>query len=376
MDPRFNPYRIYRNKSTGATSHRMSDVLPRDLTLSRTFTTDVFGTWRGVPFAEVEIVPAQGVDDAFCNWYTAHQRPASERTLTHIADAINEHLHMHYDWNKFHIVFASSGYDSRIISAALRRLYNETGRQPNDILFVSNIWEADSFLATGKAIGWPAANYAVCNPHLDEEHYFTTPILDFANLWHRVNAPCPFPINLWYYLVEWAQDKGLCPADDSQLQGIGGYWANETFDCFQSSAGCSEWIKRHSTWYYYNVMASLPFKCSEMLFPIANAEVMLHLPVDSIHGNGDEVRRVLSTVMAPGTIDIPKLSCDDRRHHISPDITGPMVNFYDASWWNAHIKPRTLVSSNTEFSHWWSAYTMASLCEHLVQAGHNIRVEG
>lgn len=358
------PKRIYQDRyNSSATSSNHYELLAHSkLHLNKSFNCDIFGTWRGAPFDEV--VTATPAIPPEWNILT---KPVPASTDIDIFHSIVTVIERYWNPSKFHVIFHSAGWDSRIINAAIRTLYRHYGQDwLGDILFLCNRWEAEPFREIMKLSGW--TQYAVYDEG-DALRHFASTLTDFPNAYRKLNAPVPICGNLWWYLIEWAQSKDILPADD-QLQAFGGYWANETWEC--ARLGITEWFKRYQDWYFYNVMAAFPFKAGEMVFPLTHIDVIRAVMGRSGDITGNALRQLIAQTFQPETAHIPNPGQDDRRHPIAIDLMNIAQADYCKSWYSTHVDPHPGVSPHSEFSKWWSNWTLASLCEHLIQSGKEI----
>lgn len=365
------PKRAYRCGERA--SDKLHEVLPRTVTVNRAFDCGSFdGTWRGDPFAEVATMPAVelfGPDD----WHLCNTEPSAEEW--DVDAAVDDYLagieviiDAYWAPDKHHVVYHSSGWDSRILSSALARLRARNGDGwLGDVLFVSNKWEAEGFKAIMALLGFSDRAF-VWREHIPESDYFDA-CFDFAHAWRWLNAPCPIPVNLWHYLVQGAQVVGLLPSDE-RVQGVAGYWANELVDCFLH--GGKYWLDRMH-WYPNTAMASLPFPV-EMVLPFAHKALLEQLPAYGLGRiGGKEFRKLLADRCMPDAVGIPNVGLDDRGHPISDRLRQRALRDYQASWYGRHVRPHDEMPATTQFSNVWADWSLASLCEHLRREGYDVR---
>lgn len=372
------PLRLYCNQD-GVTSPYLYAVAPKRLTLHRDFNCGSTGVWQGSPFQEIEVVsPAVEPEvAALCQVYptifTTNPNDIGQALLPIIRQVIES------EWraDKYHIIFGSSGNDTRIISGILRNLHEEKGMDwIGRILFVSTKWERESFKRLLMVQGWSVNQFLVYNENVPDEEYFAES-LNLETAWQELNAPCPIPANLWWYIVRGLQKRGYLPPDDNSIQGFGGMWANEIFDAMLQWP--KKWAEHHLNWYYYNVNASFPRKVST-IFPFCTLEVLRVLchydfpnnmiPTEkSVH-----IRSAMANTVSPETIDIPRLTLDDRKHPISWCLREKMLVDFNKTWYGK-LMPQGSAAETTEFHPFWTHWSMASLCEYLLAQGHQIHID-
>ena len=357
------PKRLYRNRKTGKTSPLLYEVVDDKVTARRSFTCgNRRGTWTDDPFLEIETVPPVTASEI------AELEVVGGGDPETLFNAIYTSIEQSWQRDKCHVVFLSSGWDSRIISAAIKRLSEKYAPSwlSGGLLFLANRWEAKEAYEIYRVLSsslFDADFFAF--EWQDENMHFASP-LSHKKFWRVTNAPIPLPGNLWDYLVDHAQLVGNLPSDN-YLQGFSGLWANETWRAF-NEGGAEQWARRFKDQYYYNVMAALPCKIPQMEYPLTDLEVLKLMP----GGDGDKLRREVAEFALPEAIDIPHLSLDDRGHPIADELREYCEQEYHKSWFSNYKDWRCPETS--EFSADWARYGLASLCEHLIGEGVDVQV--
>lgn len=361
--------RLYRNLDTGETSLRIYDVVKDRVTLNPAFSCGGRqGTWKSSPFREIEVVAQKALPEIAD---MEIHRLSSTGILQRLYDRIYSSIEHSWDTDAFHVVFHSSGYDSRIISGIITKLCKENGKEwlGRGLLFLSNRWEASSFRLIMDALGWSSYHYAAFDQGSAQDHFALS--LNFATCWRPTNAPTPCAGNLRWYLVAWAQEKGLIPGDISCVQGYTGLWANETWNAFLLGDK-DKWIERYEDWYIYNQMAALPWKIPVMEYPLSDLKVLEILPSVSNY-KGDDLRCIMAEFASPQTRHIPRFGFDDWGHKISGKVRKECAESYSKSWYGKHVKPKLTIPSTSGWSNEWGYYGLASLCERLIQDGVKVK---
>jgi hypothetical protein len=262
----------------------------------------------------------------------------------------------------FHLVFHSSGYDSRIISSAIKHLLMKHGSEwlGKGLLFLSNRWEADGFRKIMAAQGWDKSQYLVYDEGRDDEH--------FANAVYNLSrcAPCPIPGNLWHYLPGYAIRKGAMPARD--IQAFTGLWANEAWDCFLQTP--NPWEKRISKHYGHHVMASLPVMANWVEHPLVDNNILNNLRYID-YKDGKKLRKDLANYMCPEAQNIKREGLHDRKHPISKRLRNELDSYYTSTYWGQKVPWH--VPKDSELSTEWGKLSMALLVEDLRLWGKNIK---
>lgn len=372
------PQRIYRNKKTGQTSPLIYEVISDEVTLRKVFTCGLRqGTWFDTPFLEIENVPPlKTVLDEVKNFSVDGPLLTIDEAVPMLFNAICDSIEQSWQQDKYHIVYHSSGWDSRIISAAIRYLIEKNGRDwgGEGLRFVTNRWEEKEARQIVKLLEFPdfdpyswdcLASYSL-GP--DNEHF--TVSLFFDKFWQTCNAPIPIPGNLWHYLSVCAI---LDDYDQAQAQGYAGLWANETWNHF-AAGGISRWLEQFCNQYYFNVLAVLPSKIETMEYPLSDLKV-LDIVARTQKTSGDKLREAVARYACYVANDVPRLALDDRGHPISRRLQTHCRQAYQKSWYAKKIQRTWRCPRTSEFSADWGQWGLASLCEQLVKDGVKIKRE-
>lgn len=364
------PQRIYRNKKTGQTSPLIYEVISDEVILRKVFTCGLRqGTWFDTPFLEIENVPPlKTVLDEVKNFSVDGPLLTIDEAVPMLFNAICDSIEQSWNPEKRHIIYHSSGWDSRIISAAIAKLINKNGQEwaRGGLSFLSNRWEADETREIVKAQGFDSTSFVSFSSGPDDAHFALT--LEFDRFWKTCNAPIPIPGNLWYYLPEWCQ-----PTDYDNFQGYAGLWANETWNQFLIG-GFNRWLDIFSRQYYFNVLAVLPSKIEMMEYPLSDLEV-LEIVVRTQGTSGDHLRKAVAHYACYVANDVPRLALDDRGHPISRRLQADCKATYRSSWYAKNVNKPWRCPKTSEFSADWGQWGLASLCEQLVKDGVKIKRE-
>jgi hypothetical protein len=364
-----NVRRVYKN-SLGKESFILSDLLYdyNQVTLKRNFSCGGDqGTWHDTPFYECNSLPSPIPSDLIemiANPPTRNMSVA--QAIPALFDTITESIAHSWNPSAFHVIFHSSGYDSRIISAAINRLSKNGKEWLGNTLFLSNRWEAKEFTEIMQTQGF--SEFLAYTNGNAEDHFRSS--LNIETAWRELNPPCPIPGNLWTYLIRYAQEQGHIP-QNTLLQGYCGYWANETWNSFTRPV--NDWIGNVNNWYTFNTMAMLPFAVDSMEYPLIDLNV-IDILMKTNNAGGDALRQEVATFSSPKTMSIQKQSLSDCKHRISEKLRNDVLSVYNKTWYAKNVCGMS-VPTTSDFSNEWSKFSLASLCEHLLQRGIKIEVK-
>ena len=368
------PLRLYHDNSTNLVDPLLWRIAltHSSLTISPAFSVGFDGTWQGSPFYEFDCVAASRPQlDILPVVRRSYSVPDAAARLLPI---IRQRIIDTWQPSKFHFIYHSSGYDSRVISSIIRSLYLERGDDwLGKVVFATNKWEATPFREIMLREGWTPDQYYIHDEAISDDLYFLHSInLDHA--YRDLNAPCPIPANLWYYLpLGYAHDHFLPPEDC--CQAYTGYWSNETHETFLMSD--REWYTRWGYWYSFNVMATLPMYFFDLVLVFPDLPYQKALVEMSVATTGDakELRKALADLACPECADVPNLGYNDRHHPIANSIRDVMVAQYHDTWYGKHVCREFIAPTTSEFSPEWGKWSLASLCEFLRSQGREIKIK-
>ena len=378
----FLPIRkLYRNAINGRTSYDYIDIVPTTATFVGSAFHPSEESTCAVPFQATDPVPAFATVPSNLSYIFSLEQ---EKVQTPLPEAVADYA-MKLEWvietfwnpNLYHVQLHSSGYDSRIISTIIRKLYEKNGKDwLGDILFICAKWEFPEFREIMNREGWDSSQYTVYNENVPEEEYFAS-AFNFTTAWEQLRAASTFPVNQWWFMIDDLQKEGRLP-DSKTIQVITGLWANETIWCLlEGGQKLSDNFKR----LYCHVMASLPVKSADVFRPFTHYALLDSLPTYGLGKYVDvsaaKFRHALASHICPGLDDICNVSARDPMHPISKRLFDKAKDDYRNSKF-AKVRPNGYTGAKpmTDFSEWWANWSLASLWEHMVNTGYNFVVRG
>ena len=349
------------------------DVLPRELTLDRNFVARRFRTNKtNTVFDEAHIVPVSWlivpeVRRTFAT--TASVQETAEHLFKRIEDRLIEIVAENWSPDKTHVILSSSGYDSRMLMWSIRRNLDERGAAWfGDTVFLCSKLEGESFREIVKYLDFDQYAYVI-GDEIDGCDYYMDSLIDFAGAWQRLGGVANIPVNLFWYLPETAERQGLF---SPPIQLWTGQWGNAVFDyCSHELSGA-----RYKSAYvelYYSIMCQRPLRGEERVLPYTDCE-LARITAESNVKMGKELRFSLLKSMDEKLVAFENMRSDgDRHRRISEWLLRKMQLDYYNSWYGKNVAPQArLEHHTTEFQEFWSRWTAASLCEHLLEEGYEI----
>lgn len=377
----FLPIRkLYRNAIGNWTSYNYIDVVPTTATFINADYHPNSDSTCTVPFQATDPVPAfDTVPASFSHIFSLVQAKVETPISIAIADYITkleQIIEQYWDPTLFHVHYHSSGWDSRIISTILRKLYLKNGMDwLGEILFVCAKWEGAEFREIMRRQGWNKDWYTVYNENVPENEYFVS-AFNFITAWQQLGAPMTFPVNQWWFIIDDLQKAGRLP-DSKYIQVVTGLWANETIWCLlRGGKNLEDNFKR----YYCHVMASFCVKATDIFIPFTHRTLLEALPTYGLNKyagiNSADFRRALANYVCPELSDIRNVSKKDPGHPISQRLFDKVKAEYNNSRF-AKLRPHATDGAGqiTDFSEWWANWSLASLWEHLANTGYKFVVK-
>lgn len=369
---------VYRNLKTGKMGTDYVSLLPKKLTLRRGFlarrlkgSNDLSSLFREVETAPLGDVVTPELRQVF------RAKPTVEWTKKGLVEKMKANLKavVEREWSPdlFHVVMHSSGYDSRNLSWTIKTLAEEHGEEwlGPGVMFLCSRWEGAEFARIMQYEGWDPSEYRVAAPERPDGEYYARSLLDFEGAWERLGGTSVIPVNLYWWPVRWAQERGLIP---DRVQMFTGCWGNTVTELDVGGKG-NRGFKFVYKFFYYSLLFQRPYKGVEYVHPYADHELAMTVATSKLQPGG-WLRTALLRSMDEGLSKFRNTSSDgDKGRTIAPWIMKRVVKDYVGSWYGRAVHPKARPTRNwTECQPFWSHWSAASLCEHLLASGHEIRI--
>lgn len=361
----------YRNVTTGETSIRFQDILPRKLTLRRKFNRAEGMTL----FHEVEVVPfderLNQRERELMSMRPAHGRkmtPAEffEIWLMHLELAVADL------WipRKFHLVLHSSGWDSRVLSLVLRRLSGRLGSDwLGDVLFACYGCEAPAHRAAMECEGWDEHQYM----EIVDVVLLFRKLLDFDNAWTWINNVKPGLSLSVIFVREMLERHGINPRSAQLWYG---YYGNTT----DRLCGKKNLLYRRTRNQYESPSSTSVYDIDDVNDMFGHYDVLEYViraraPVTA---KRSLLRQQLLRQVAPELARIPEIQLKDDFPLVPHELARQAKLDYTASWYGRMVHPDGVRQSTRHAEHyhgWWNIWSRAALCEHLLREGYEIEIE-
>lgn len=367
--------RLYRNSITGQVSDKIYDFNVDELTFNNKYCYRASGASLQTPFKEITVVPYEEVLPSY--WFDLMKvKPRTKKvTLDSFMDGFKDALMKFIDKNwasdKFHFVLHSSGWDSRILSAVLRELYEKRGREGFG-RFVFVCWGAEipEFRKIMRRKGWSRNDYLLLS-QFDDAYY--SYFFDFKNACKYLNGPSSFPLNEIYWALDVLKRNKKINASNEETE----FWFAHHFNIvFQELVGrkrntIKEFLDRNYYDLATNYLSSMPCK---VVSPLDGWEPMKHI-IESDIKPQRMLREKIAKRLNPELSDIPRVRIP-RRQLIPERYLKQIKRDYDASWYGRNIRQGLEVHPLLEHDLFWVHWSTASLIDYYIAQGVNISKEG
>ena len=289
---------------------------------------------------------------------------------------LTETIESAWDSKMFHVIPHSSGYDSRIISGILTKLRKRNGDSwLGDLLFLCLQPEGELFKRIMRFEGWEPSQYVVFKEGDPATDYYRD-LVDFQKCWRWANDATP-PVASLGLAIETLRQNGIINEAESNIQVISGSFGNEVFE---KKFNVNNFLHKY---YYHRYSAAFspllyggflqPFLCSDILRIVTKNSTVV-----------PNIRTLILSEISPHLLKLEKYNDSNNRLGVRnpyrklSDATRKTVNKnYHNSWYarNVHPKVHQEPPSIIFTQPWWSTYTAASLCEHLISHGIMITPE-
>jgi len=370
--------KLFENKQTGDRSSRIYDVLSENLTIDKNHVAKYYYNDHKTLFDEINIIPYYDVLDMdIINKLSALKFKSKKISVRYfqisIIRILSDFIEKYWDNKKNNIVFHSSGYDSRLLSGIIRRIYNRRGDDwLGNILFICLTPEHEKFLKIMRYEGWYPNQFCICP--IEEGLR-----LDFDNAWKELNGTSSYPVNGVYHGVKYAKMIGRILSGDDKIRIMSMSFLNELFlllrEITDKNLETKNVVHAFFSKYYYSMYSDFQsvHNC-EVVTPILNFDI-LKLFLESDVEVAVDMRKNIVKMMDMDLYNLERYP--DMVMFVNSDVFTKSIRNYTNSWYGKNIKPEAADIAFRKIAHgeWWSAWSAASFTEHLIKNGYKISIK-
>jgi len=214
MHRQLEPFCIYRNVETGVTSSDLRTVLPKQLTVLSKYRRLIWQNGGNTLFRGIVMLPLRESLDS--EGLALFDIPIGTREMSYgeYLQAMVEELRITvwntWDPEKFHVVWHSGGYDSRIMSAAICDLF---GPNIDNVLFICFGSECNVSKQILEAEGWPRDRFVALDVDWIIDHN-----TDMHDMGRWINGVTLQSLAFNHLTIEYLQSLDLIPNNDNVIQ--------------------------------------------------------------------------------------------------------------------------------------------------------------
>jgi len=273
--------------------------------------------------------------------------------------------------NDFHVVGHSGGHDSRIISTIIKELREEHGDDwLGKILFVENGGEGIEFHKIMENQGWGKSQYMVYNEGANPRDYHAYSF-NFKDAYQKFNGISGFPYNQWWDSYDHLQKLGVLPEHFQAYSGYGAYIEGMVHAVGDLTKITSAHFFKYN---YYYQLATFRLK-GDWVYPWWSYDYIKEMVrMRDIQKQRHRVSDYISQYYTSSSnIKRPTIPQVEKRGYrtVSDNLMKKIVKDYDNSWYGKKFEAKP--NNYIYYSDWWTHWCAASICEHLIERGYDIR---
>ncbi len=324
-------------------------------------------TIKGLGFKEIKKLPydkALDLDNISELSSIMRERPRKGFNDYAWLSAIEHTIEEVWDSSKLNLVMHSSGYDSRVISHFLAKIYR---KKPGPILFVCIEPESVQFEKIMRHQGWDESQWEIYDKFADPFNL----MFNFDIAWEGMDGATEFPMNTSAACIKYLQMIGKLPDDLSNVVLWTAIFMNELFRYEYPLFKVLRFIYSHRMGPIWGI------SCPNIVAPIISTRSLKAIFSKSRakpHLWRDHLVRVLDPKLAKIDNITPLTG-----QPIPPLVADRMVSDFKSSYYYKHHQvpiPKITHSHEPEENReFWRTWTFASLVEHLVKRGVEVSWE-
>lgn len=362
------------NKNDNEKSTKIYEVLgENELTVDRNYTaTYRYMKFHGTLFKEIEILPCEeAINDIWKNLLkieTKTRKIGYNDFIDGFISTFSNYVERTWDSSKYNVVLHSSGFDSRIFSGILRKIYERRGDSwLGNLVFACFGSECSQLSEIMKVEGWKKNKYISLS--ITDDAFFRD-VFNYDKAWLYLNGVCAYPWNAPFWVIEKLISLNKIPSDYSKIILWSAGYFNEVLGHMYKQAHSI--IHSFLNLYYYcsytDFYSACPFT---FIQPILNYDTIKHIAENIWEPDGNTRLSILKSIN-PNLLKIRKMS--NPKSFIPNKYLVRMVKEYNNSWYGKNLRPNESKSAPNKitYSGWWSLWLASSFTEHLLKKGYKI----
>jgi len=384
-----NPVVKYINRKTGVVSSRIHEVI-RDndvvtintdpkLSHKRKKGQNLFGDGNSNFFKEIGLLNYKkyidGVLPGVCKTYNKIEQIGYEKYLTKILDILEESIIHFWDSSKYNIVLHTSGYDSRVLSAILKKIYQERGDVWLGKIFFA-CWgpEGELFKDIFKYEGWEDDTLLLIDRTGDDYYSFSN--LNFQKISSVVNGVNSVMSNKMLYIQDRVVNNISINKNIDKKNIV--FWSagffNEIFEWFmprsrkQNRQIVDVFLEQAYGSLYSQMLGTLEYP---IIYPLLTDEMFRFLTQSFSKYSENNIREdIVKKLDYKLFSDFKRM--DDRlttARLLDKKISKYIYDTYNNSWYCKKVKPRGIIKPPSKIYNnrlTWYNWTASSLLRYMI----------
>lgn len=328
------------------------EVLPKKLTLNL-----VPGIFQSLSSRETCFKEVRRVLYKKPLWVTELQKELSSMPqrsgdwTKEVYEVIKAGIEKKWKPEKYHVIGASSGWDSRVMAKAIKELRDKNGFDWfGDTIFMECHGEAEPFKNIMSYLDLP---YYVMDGHLGSEFYFQDRVKLQTHA-DKFNGMVSYPVNQWF---DWTYKFHV-----KDCQYFTGYGSNEV-----DEMGLKKWhsFEAYHRW-HYDLQLNW-FKWPEDTVHVFwDADYLKSIwSYPEIRKHQERITELICRYQIPELNHIPRLNYENipNYRNMSNWQMQKCITEYSESWFGSQVK--CAPNPVHDYTQWWGYYCIASICEKL-----------
>ena len=371
--------RQFRHRRTGKVSEHILDLVGDSVTVDKDFVAskEQLHEYKTL-FEDIMIQPYQLVHPGTQNFRYKPDRMGYRDFIGYLIDNLEQVIKNTWDDEKFHIIDHSSGFDSRILSFIIRKLYRR-GILGGKILFLCLQPEGDGFRDVVKYLNWEEDKCLVYNENVRPDEYYRN-CFNFKDNWQSFNGLSQWPGDILFWVIKDLQSKDVLPLDDTRIQSYGMGFTDELIKHkynFRTKASVYKFL---NIYYFSRFPQSMSNFKGDRILPMLDFEIVkLMFCYDWGWHPMKKVKIDLMKRLDPKLTEIRNGSIyheNNPYHRISQGLLEKLKADYSGSWYGKYVNPDMVkhATRGLGYSPWWASYNAASVVEYLRESGVKVQV--
>jgi hypothetical protein len=352
---------LYKNVKTGIMDNKILGLLGKRVDVDlKWFSGD---DWKTTPFKDIEIIPWQMQCSKELMGKSRKVMRAPVNFMSLFIKSLQNYIAKIWEKEKFNVVFATSGYDSRLLLWILKSLnllnniHVVCYREHKGFCRVADYLKIDTITLLSDNDGY--------NPTYKN-------VLNFKKIWKYVGIS-NYPFNPWMTILE--KLKKCISLDLEETRIFITQYHNEWYLRYNSVPMGGNLLERMKE-YYYSIYARYATMIDyELIFPIWNDETVDLFLTSVVSFKSRKISQEILACVDKKLAQFPNEGAFQINKEIIDVDCKKMYNAYKKSYYyKLNSIKEEKVCKSIIIDKWWQHYTGAAFLENLVNKEYNVEI--